>query len=96
MKKYLVMFVIFAGAFVVLPTVAKAQLNTPYIWNNNALFNRALAYSRARRAGNRKKAVRKKAVRRKAVRRARRVSSLDIPDFKRDLNILRPKEIEVV
>lgn len=96
MKKYFAMFLIFAGAFVVLPTAAKAQVYSPYIWNNNALMNRAMAYSRARRAYNRKKAVRKKAVRRKAVRRSRRVSSVDVPDFKRDLNILRPKKIEVI
>jgi hypothetical protein len=82
MKKYILIAIIFAAALVVLPSKTQAQYN-PYIYNNNAYLQYALASQRARARG-RKKVVRKTA-RKRVVRKARRVSSLEdivIPKFR--------------
>ena len=69
------------GLLFILPGKTQAQFYSPYIYNNNALLNRALAHQRARTAYNRK--VSKKKVSRKVVRqKTRRVSMLQLNEFK--------------
>ncbi len=97
MKKYILIAIIFAAALVVLPSKTQAQYN-PYIYNNNAYLQYALASQRARamRARGKKKVVRKKA-RKRVVRKARRVSSLEdivIPKFRIESDL--PKKAYIV
>lgn len=80
MKKILFFGLMF-GILFILPGKVQAQFYSPYIYNNNALLNRALAHQRAKAAYNRK--VAKKRTSKKVVRRkTRRVSILQLNEFK--------------
>lgn len=82
------------GLLFILPGRVQAQFYSPYIYNNNALVNRALAHQRAKAAYNRKVSRKKskKVVRRKT----RRVSMLHLNEFKFKPEIYSAKKSEIV
>ena len=94
MKKVLFLGLLF-GLLVVIPGKIQAQFYSPYIYNNNALVNRALAHQRAKAAYNRK-VSRKKSNRKVVRRKTRRVSMLQLNEFKFKPEIYSAKKADIV
>lgn len=99
MKKFLLGAFLAAFALLVFPSKTQAQYTSPYIYNNNAYLNYAIASSKARATRNRgkKKAARRRA-RRRVVhrRRAGQTSLLEnsiMPKYKTGADL--PKQIYV-
>lgn len=77
------MFIALVGTtFVVLPCKTQAQFYSPYIYNNNALLNRALAHQKAKATYKRKVSKKKMSNKRDVRRKTSKVSALDTDEQK--------------
>lgn len=83
------------GLLFILPGRIQAQFYSSYIYNNNALVNRALAYQRAK-AGYNRKVSRKRTSRKVVRRRTRRVSMLLPGEIKFKPEIYLAKRADIV